>query len=158
MTMRLLLPFLAAACTLLASCSNDGLAKSQGFANKGIASIKNTFTRDQIGGYTRADIANLRMRDLNPLAKTPPIVQVQQSTLREMPKERVAFFKKFSWFSRKPVDYNPPTLPDGALAFDGGLLPAKNGSNATARNTNGELSGTALASAENEDGQEFSIE
>ena len=160
--MRFILPIIAAACTLLASCSSNGLADSKAFANKGIAGIKNTFKRDKIGGYTRADIANLRMRDLNPLAKTPQLVQVKQSTLREIPRERMAFFKGFSWFGRKPVDYSPPTLPEGTLAFDGGLLPAKNGAGAATMNFDGLLPEPSLAAndhaAELEEEDNFSIE
>lgn len=121
--MRLYLPLIAALCALLTSCSSNGVSGSQNFADKGLASIKNTFKRDTIGGYTRADIANLRMRDLNPLARPPKLVQVRQSTLREIPRGRRSFL---SWFGRKPVDYTPPTLPEGALAYDGGLLPSKN--------------------------------
>ena len=139
--MRFLIPLIAVACTLLSSCSSSNLAK-----------VKDTFQRDTIGGYTRADIANLRMRDINPLAKAPPVVQVRQSTLQEIPRERMAFLKRgFSWFGRKPVDYRPPSLPDGTLAFDGGLLPSKRGNH-----------GPALASAdpatELEEEENFSIE
>ena len=122
--MRLFLPLIAAGCALLASCSSNGLSNSKQFASKSLAGIKNTFNRDTIGGYTRGDIANLRMRDLNPLAGTPQLVQVRQSTLQEIPRERRGFL---SWFGRKPVNYTPPTLPDGTLAFDGGLLPSKDG-------------------------------
>lgn len=101
--MRPHVPILAAACGLLASCSQTTLP----------------------GGYTRADVANLRLRDLNPLAATPPIVQARQSTLREISAERQSFLqRRFAWF-RKPADYNPPALPDGTLAFDGALLPSR---------------------------------
>lgn len=151
--MRFILPLLAAGCALLASCSSTDLA-----SNKAVQGIKNTFQRDTIGGYTRADIANLRMRDLNPLAKTPQLVQVRQSTLQEIPRERRGFL---SWFGRKPVDYSPPTLPEGTLASDGGLLPAKDGAGpatldfATLASSRGASSdpGTEL-----EDEDNFSIE
>lgn len=133
--MRFYLPILAAACGLLASCSSSKIP----------------------GGYTSGDIANLRLRDLNPLAKNPPIVQAQQSTLREISAERASFWqRRFAWF-RKPVDYKPPTLPDGALAFDGSLLPAKPGSEGGSVNVGEILPGSSLAAnSENENG--FSIE
>ena len=126
--MRLLFPIFAAACGLLASCSQTALP----------------------GGYTRADVATLRLRDLNPLAKAPPIVQARQSTLREISVERQSFLqRRFAWF-HKPVDYNPPALPDGALAFDGALLPPKAGG----------LPGPSLATngPDPGDGNNFSIE
>ncbi len=166
--MRHLLPLIAVGCTLLASCSNNnGLAKSKAFANKGITSIKNTIKRDTVGGYTRADIATLRMRDLNPLARTPKLVKVKQSTLQKIPRERMAFFKRFSLFGRKPVDYSPPSLPQGTLAFDGGLLPSKNGAGAATLDFDGLLPEPTLASnnsaandpaAELEEEDNFSIE
>jgi len=160
--MRLFLPIIAAACALLASCSSNGLTDSKAFATKGIAGIKKTFKRDTIGGFTRADIATLRMRDLNPLASTPKLVQVKESTLREIPRERMAFFKRFSWFGRKPVDYSPPSLPAGTLAFDGGLLPAKQGAGPATMDFDGLMPEPTLANHQPDAGQEdeegFSIE
>lgn len=122
--MRLDLSLIAVLCALLASCSGNGLADGKGLADKGSADLKNPFKRNTIGGFTRADIANLRMRDLNPLARAPRLVKVKQSTLREIQRERRGLLPRLV---RKPVDYSPPTLPAGALADHGGLLPSKHG-------------------------------
>lgn len=136
--MRIFLPILAILCGLLASCSQTQLTN----------------------GYTKADYANLRLRDLNPMAKSPPIVQAHQTTLREISAARVGFLqRRFAWF-RKPVDYTPPMLPDGTLAFDGALLPPKSAGSGAAINVGGYLPDPSLASheldAENDNG--FSIE
>ena len=136
--MRLPFLLLAATCGLLASCAQPTLP----------------------GGYTSADVATLRLRDLNPLAKPPPLVAVRQSTLRAISAERQSFLqRRFAWF-RKPVDYNPPALPDGALAFDGALLPTRADGQRAAINIPGTLPEPDLAtnaqSAGN--GNTFSIE
>ena len=132
--MRISSPLLAAAaCVMLASCSHTPTV-----------------------GFTKADYANLRLRDLNPLAHSPPVVQAQQSTLREISADRRSFLeRRFAWF-RKPVDYTPPTLPDGMLASDGTLLPPKLAGHQAAVNVNGFLPDPNLADPGDENG--FSIE
>ena len=136
--MRIPFLLLAATCGLFVSCSSPKIP----------------------GGYTRADISNLRLRDLNPLAKSPQIVQVRQSTLREISIERQSFLqRRFAWF-RKPVDFNPPALPDGALAYDGAILPPRAGGQRAAINVPGTLPEANLATngQESANGNSFSIE
>lgn len=127
----------AALCGLLASCSHTPTS-----------------------GFTKADYANLRLRDLNPLAGSPPIVQAQQSTLREISAERQSFWeRRFAWF-RKPVDYTPPELPDGMIASDGGILPPKLAGHQSAINTGGYLPDPGLPGTgpEDDNANGFSIE
>ena len=113
MTLRPI-PVLLATCGLLSvSCSSVGKLTS---------SMKTD--------YTKADLATLRLRDLNPLANTAPVVKVRQSTLQAISEERLAKLQEsrgFLWF-RKPVNWTPPNLPEGALEADGTLLPPKEGS------------------------------
>ena len=94
----------------------------------GLLSISCSSTGKLSGGYTKGDLATLRLRDLNPLAHRVPVVRVQQSTLKALSEERIAQMyesRGFLWF--KPVNWTPPTLPDGSLAYDGTLLPPKSG-------------------------------
>lgn len=108
---RSLFVLLAACGLLFTSCSSVGK----------LTSIKSP--------YTKADLATMRLRDLNPLASRAPVVQVQQATLQAISEERLAQMQEsrgFLWF-RKPVNWTPPNLPEGALASDGSLLPPKEG-------------------------------
>jgi hypothetical protein len=127
------LPLLVALLGLISvSCSSTG--KLGGFRN--------------LGGYTKADLATMRMRDLNPLANRAPVVQVQQSTLAAISSERMAQLQEsrgFLWF-KKPVNWNPPTLPEGSYSNDGSLLPPKSGTLATI-NADGFLPKSHVASA-----------
>ena len=101
----------------------------------------------KLGGYTKADLATMRLRDLNPLAKHPPVVNVDQSTLAAISDERMAQVQErrgFLWF--KPVQWSPPTLPEGSYSNDGSLLPPKSGTLAVL-NDDGFLSESHVASA-----------
>jgi hypothetical protein len=141
----MLRPFflLLTACSLLCvSCSSTGKMKS---------------------GYTKADLATLRLRDLNPLANKAPVVHANQATMKAISEERLAQLQEsrgFLWF-RKPVNWTPPTLPEGSYANNGSLLPPKEGSLAVL-NADGYLDEDQAARANPsltaEGRQDFSIE
>lgn len=116
------------------------------------------------GDYTKADLATMRLRDLNPLANRAPVVPVHQATLRAISEERLAQLNErrgFLWF-RKPLNYTPPTLPDGSIALDGSLLPAKTGGSLAVLNVDGYLTAEQVANSSpplTAEGQQgFSIE
>lgn len=118
----------------------------------------------KLGGYTKADLATMRLRDLNPLAQNAPVIQVEQATLAAISEERMAQLREtrgFLWF-RKPVNWTPPVLPEGSYSNDGSLLPPKTGTLAVL-NSDGFLPENHGASANprltaERPAQDFSIE
>ncbi|MDA0766495.1 MAG: hypothetical protein O3A92_06705 [Verrucomicrobia bacterium] len=129
----------------------------------GLASVSCSSVGKIRSDYTKADLATLRLRDLNPLARSAPVVHVHQATLQAISEERLAQMQEsrgFLWF-RKPVNWTPPSLPEGALDANGSLLPPKSGTLAVS-NRNGFLPDNQIAASNPrltaEGRQDFSIE
>ncbi len=89
------------------------------------------------GDVTKGDLAAFKLRDLTRFGQ-PHIVKVSHEEIQQLEKvEQVSGHMASlspkhrapspSFRAPVPVNYVPPRLPEGAVAFDGSILPPKSG-------------------------------
>ena len=132
--MRLFLSVLLSALALVAlpSCSTKKLAQVK------VPSLKLPEVKD-------GDILTFKLSDLTRFGQ-PRIVKVSKADLErlDLTTEQVAALdnRQKAQLARHianevagPIDFDPPSLPDAGLVFDGSLLPPKDGASAGAGST-----------------------
>ena len=91
------------------------------------------FTSCSSTGVTKADIAAFKLRDLTRFGQ-PHIVKISRKEVQALELSDLKSGRMASLDPRHqlaPVNFVPPHLPTGSVAFDGSILPRKVGGSST---------------------------
>ena len=97
------------------------------------------FTSCSSTGVTKADIAAFKLRDLTRFGQ-PHIVKISPKEVQALERSSL---KPGRMASLAPVNFVPPQLPTGSVAFDGSILPRKTNGSSTLRDLPRHRSGAA---------------
>ena len=114
------------------------------------AAVLCLFAFSSCSSSRHADLATFKLRDLTRFGR-PQILKISKKEVQELEQaergsRQVASLgsrhqARIPVTTRAPVDYVPPSLPDGALPFDGSILPPKTGGNSALLDVRGSVPG-----------------
>lgn len=101
------------------------------------------------GDVTKGDIATFKLRDLTRFGQ-PHLVRISPKEVEEIDSADVKNRRVASLDPKHlpaPVNFVPPRLPNGRIAFDGSILPPKEGGSAAFLDSPGFLPGRGFGGA-----------